>query len=133
LDPPSNPGLQPIPGTPGLPSSVHSGPSPGCACPAEVTRSLWPVRNGPRFAPMNSLAKKSLVIAGATLLAVSVSAQVRNRVNVARYNAVVTNSLVGGTGGVITGPPPTSLSPVVVGTPVPVTPPSPPSSAGWDR
>lgn len=82
---------------------------------------------------MNSLAKKSLVIAGATLLAVTVSAQVRNRANALRIqNTIVTN--FGGAGGVITGPPPISLSPVVVATPVPLTGgPNAPTSAGIDR
>ncbi|MEZ6016923.1 MAG: hypothetical protein R3F49_17525 [Planctomycetota bacterium] len=69
---------------------------------------------------MNSLAKKTLVIAGATLLAVSVSAQVRNRANMLRFQTVISN--LGGGGGVITGPAPTSLSPVVVAVPVPLSP-----------
>ncbi len=83
---------------------------------------------------MNSLAKKSLVIAGATLLAVTVSAQVRNRANAIRMqNVIVTN--YGGTGGVITGPPPVSLSPFVVVAPVPLGGGTggAPTSAGIDR
>ncbi len=83
---------------------------------------------------MNSLAKKTLVIAGATLLAVSVSAQVRNRANAIRFqNTIVTN--FGGSGGVITGPPPVSLSPFNVAVPVPLGggPGGAPTSAGINR
>lgn len=71
---------------------------------------------------MNSLAKKTLVVAAATALAVTVSAQVRNRAAVLRFQNTISQNL-GGSGGVITGPPPTSLSPVVVAIPVPLTPP----------
>lgn len=71
---------------------------------------------------MNSLAKKLLVVAGATVLAVSVAAQVRDRATAARLGNVVVSNF-GGSGGVIIGPAPTSLSPVVVAVPVPFAPP----------
>ena len=71
---------------------------------------------------MNSLAKKALLLGGATLLAVGVNAQVRDRATMARYQAYIQQIGVGGgtggSGGVINGPRPTPLSPVVVTTPV---------------